>query len=128
MASSSKHSWEQPAHSWEREHRWGDSDEELEDPSGAEAGEVFTELLLSMLWRGQKMSAKAACCLSYWAARAGAAGPVAAYGYNPTAPSGHFQRHIDKVSGMNTKNEEQFMLDVAMHDRHDASRTVHKVP
>eukprot|EP00969_Alexandrium_andersonii_P029705 1297114-Alexandrium_andersonii.AAC.1 len=80
---------------------------------------MFVDMLLAMVWTGQKMSAKSACCLAWWAGRAGALG-VAKIGYRPTSPSGHFQRHLDKVVGVTPKVEGQFLLKVPMNCRHDA--------
>eukprot|EP00969_Alexandrium_andersonii_P110855 4892941-Alexandrium_andersonii.AAC.1 len=72
----------------------------------AHAAGMFVELLLGMLWSGQKMTAKHACSLCWWASRAGAAEPIGRYAHRPTAPSGHFMRHLDRVCGTAAKTED----------------------
>ena len=139
MASS--HSWEQRHRSFEARptssHRfegvWADSDDESEgdgsDATGPEAGEQLVDLLLSLHYAGQ-MSAKTLSLICWWSAKAGAAGPVQKYGFRPDAPTGHYQRHLDQVSGVSLKAERswRYVLSVPSLAKYDPSRCCHDVP
>lgn len=76
----------------------------VEQPEGAEeAGAALGDLLLELHVSG-RLTAKHACLISHYAHKAGACGPVAQYGYKPGAPSGHYQRHLDKAAGLRDQN------------------------
>ena len=133
------------SHSWEAEHRVRDwplpdrvltgenSDEESDDEylqaTGEEAGHYFVHALLEQHFQG-KMSAKQLCTLCWWASRAGARGPAAQNAFNPAAQTGHFQRHVDTVTGIGLERAKggKYYLDVPGHHKHDASRTSHSMP
>ena len=132
------HSWEQRApHTWEDPRRQ-DQDEGSGDESdpennldaeGVEAGQYFISMLLHLHYTG-KMSAKTVCCLCWWAKQAGIQGPAKDYAYKPTAQSGKFQRHIDRVNGIDLKDVAANRYTVATpgHSKHDCARTVHDLP
>eukprot|EP00973_Karenia_brevis_P045514 6303013-Karenia_brevis.AAC.1 len=105
---SKKHSWEYefPQHNdstewefqediWEPSSNCSDSDEKENDELTEEekAGVIFIELLVDLEASG-KLNPKWVCVLSYYAAAAGAKGPVKDFGVRPSA--GHFSRHYDK--------------------------------
>ena len=85
---------------------WPDSDESEDshqsEDSNAEtlaqetAGEEFLSYLLKLRASG-KLHANDVCILSFWAARAGAAGRVRKVGMGPGKASGNYARHLDKV-------------------------------
>ena len=91
-----------------------------------DAGNELAELLLKLHVDG-RLSAKDTCCLSYWAAKAGAKGPVKTLGHNPGAPTGHFQRHLDRVAGLRGSFEDFVTLNVPGHTRASGDRTVQGV-
>ena len=76
------------------------------------------------------MSAKSLCVLCWWAARAGIAGPAGSYSFRPGTPTGHYQRHVDSVSGVNLKANKQSMLKVGVprYTKHGAGRSLHELP
>ncbi len=57
------------------------------------------DLLLTLHFAG-KLSAKSVALFAYWSARAGAKKPVKEYGFRPDAPTGHYQRHVDRTLGL----------------------------
>jgi hypothetical protein len=91
-----------------------------------QAGAELVELLLHLHVDGQ-LSAKATCCLSYWAAMAGAVGAVRTLAHNPSAPTGHFQRHLDRVAGLRGCPEEFIAPNVPGHTKHSRERAVQTV-
>jgi hypothetical protein len=62
-----------------------------------EAGIIFVEILVWLVGRGKRISAKWVCVLCWYAARAGQKGPAGEFGFRPDAPTGHYQRHLDTV-------------------------------
>ena len=91
-----------------------------------EAGRELAEMLLSLHVDG-RLSAKDTCTLSYWAYKAGAEGPVKDLAHNPKAPSGHFQRHLDKTAGLRGDDAEFYRIPVPGHTKHSGSREVCQV-
>lgn len=103
--------------------------EELEQRAAgerAEAGGQLAELLLQLHVDGQ-LSAKATCSIGYWAVKAGAAGPVRGLAYNPSAPTGHFQRHLDRMAGLRGAPDEFISIPVPSHTKHSRDRAVQMV-
>lgn len=102
-----RHSWDDPAPPEGEPHqgRGGpppppeEADDEEREEQRAEAGVCLAELLLELHVEG-RLTAKAVCGISYWAAKAGARGPVKDLAFRPNAPSGHFQRHLDHIAGL----------------------------
>lgn len=99
---------------------------EAEPTDAEEAGQELAELLLSLHVDG-KLTAKHTCLISYWAAKAGACGPVGELAHRPNAPSGHYQRHLDKKAGLRAEPEKFLTLQVPGHTKHDCRRQVHAV-
>lgn len=92
----------------------------------AEAGAQLAELLLQLHVSG-RLKAKEVCCISYWAAKAGAVGPVSDLAHDPKAPSGHFQRRLDRVAGLRGCPEQFFSLRVPVHTKSSAERVVQDI-
>lgn len=63
------------------------------------AGAELADFILQLHVSG-RLTAKDACILSHLAVRAGARGPVQELAFRPSAPTGHFQRHLDSVAGL----------------------------
>ena len=102
--------------------------EDTGDEVGEAAGENLTQFLMGLHYSGM-LSAKSVCVACYYAARAGAKGPVDKFGFRPGAPSGHYSRHLDSVSGVRVDEEKKwrYSLDVPEHGKYDVTRTAHEV-
>ena len=99
------HSWEAPPQlDWDKEEHdnpFCDEDAAFsyDTVSQEDAGEQLADLLIQLKQLG-KLSAKQACVLSFWAAKAGACGFVSQLAYRPDDPAtGHYSRHWDRVTG-----------------------------
>ena len=97
--------------------------------AGDEAGQNLMDLLLQLHYL-RHLSAKAVCVIAWWAKNAGAAGKVRDLAFRPNAPSGHFQRHIDTVTGVSAKaaDSQKYHVSIPMYDRLFLAREVRKVP
>ena len=109
---------------------WDEDFTEGEDSTfanGVEAGDALLNYLLSLHVSG-KLSAKSLCVVSWYASRAGSLGDVKNFAFRPSAPTGHFQRHVDSALGVNMKHEMswRYRVDIPGHHKHDVSRTVHE--
>ena len=104
------------------------SDEETSDDdlSPAAAGDIFSALVLDLLFLG-KVSAREACLLCYWAHRSGAPDKVGKLGFPPNKPSGSYQRHLDCVLQAKMHGE-WCTVCVPSHDKHDQSRSLRQTP
>jgi len=105
-----KHLWETPACGPASAHPWEDDEGPAacdvasglaadSDSSGDECAkdptsEFINFLILLLLTRC--LNAREFCTVMFWASKCGIAA-AGKYGYSPGAPSGHFQRHCDKV-------------------------------
>ena len=129
-----RHSWDDPAPPEGEPHqgRGGpppppeEADDEEREEQRAEAGVCLAELLLELHVEG-RLTAKAVCGISYWAAKAGARGPVKDLAFRPNAPSGHFQRHLDHIAGLRGSHSDFVTLQVPGHSKHSCDRAVHEV-
>ena len=66
--------------------------------SKEEAGDMLFQFLVELKVRS-KISARDACILAWWAANAGAEGPVSKLGLPPDLPEcGHYSRKFDRRS------------------------------
>ena len=75
------------------------------------------------------LSAKNICCIAWWTTHSGAQGIITELALRPsTAASGHFQRKVDKTSGINFRNHYHYLVRVPSHCKYDASRTTHDFP
>jgi len=93
-----------------------------------EAGEEFVKLVTDMKLKGASMTAKHACLLSFWAARAGANGPVGALGFHPGAASGNYSRHYDSATQTKPNNPRYYTLDLPLFRKADATRAIEPYP
>ena len=133
MASSSDaRSWETiGAASWEwhllRPGFEDDYEPDYDNLTAEEAGVEFADMLIH-LKRTNALSAKQACVLAWWAAKAGACGLAQSLGYRPEAQSGHYSRHFDKVVGCKPSNKHFYNLDVVQYSRYSSGRVVEQMP
>jgi len=107
----------------------GDSSSDDDDtpPTPEECGDILIDFLLELLWTN-RLSAKSVCTICYWASRAGATS-VARFSMRPSAPSGHFQRKVDRATGVSLKKEKErlFNMRVPLHTKYDSSRKTRSV-
>ena len=96
------------------------------EPEIQQACDLMVEFLLQMLFKGT-VSAKAVCTICWWAWKAGCGGYVQRLAYNPTAQTGKFQRHIDKVLGVSTKSP-AYTIDLPHYTHGDLIRKLEPVP
>ena len=87
------------------------------------AGRELAEHLLTLNHEG-RLTAKDTCIIAHWATKAGATGPVTDLAFRPNAPSGHFQRHLDAVSGLGADSPLFYRVPVPCHTKHDQRRRV----
>jgi hypothetical protein len=82
------------------------------DPANEDRGEAGLQLArcLVQLHAEGKLTAKSTCILAHWAHKAGAAGPVGALAFRPQAPTGHYQRHLDRAAGF--RDQDYYKLSV----------------
>ena len=136
-AASSGYTWERRSYAFDQTSNsdpatgvWDDASEdepEDSDVSGVEAGECFVQFLLQLHFAG-KLSAKSVCVACWFAHKAGAVAPVGQYAFRPNAPSGHYQRHLDLVTGVRVKEEVawRYTVDIPQHAKYDLSRSSHE--
>ena len=99
---------------------WSDSDEDA--VTADKSGEILFEVLTGLKHNG-KLSAKDVCIIGWWAAQAGAVGPVRALAKAPGDPSsGHYSMHFDSVCGTVKDNPKHYSLQVPMFDRAEGLR------
>ena len=131
-AAFAKQSWETASASWEcapvggdpNDSSAGESDDEKVE--GEDAGAELTNMLMSLVWKGE-LAAKTASTIAFWAAQAGAVG-VGDIGLKPSSPTGHFQRKLDRYCGIDVKSHQYYLVDTPSHSRFDRSRHVHALP
>ena len=125
-------SWELETPSWEQQSAttFADTGSEYEssdeEPTRESAGAALIKLLLSSVWNG-RMSAKTACSISHYASLAGAEG-CGGIALKPASPTGHFQRKIDRFCGIDLREHRHYLVNATAHDRHQCSRTTHRLP
>eukprot|EP00969_Alexandrium_andersonii_P211285 9331341-Alexandrium_andersonii.AAC.1 len=96
------HDWESSLHDFETaEYRaaFCDSDESSDDDmelSPGQASQELADFLISLQMRG-RLSARDVCTICFLAKSANLCGAAAEFAYKPSAPSGHFQRHLDRI-------------------------------
>ena len=135
-------------HAWETTHAWEDvvptgevdpgyaSESELKlrapDVWGAEAGRMLMDYVLLLHFNHRPLSAKGVAIIAHWAYRAGATGPEGKsprdFAYNPDSASGNFQKHLDKVLGINTSLDSFYKLATPIADQTDRSRIIKNIP
>ena len=99
---------------------WSDSDEDA--VTADKSGEILFEVWTGLKHNG-KLSAKDVCIIGWWAAQAGAVGPVRALAKALGDPSsGHYSMHFDSVCGIVKDNPKHYSLQVPMFDRAEGLR------
>ena len=104
------HSWDRPATPWGEGDVDGfgpacsDSDAEVIPPTTA--GDDFVSCLLG-LFNERTLNARQLCELCWHASAAGVR-ECAPYKFRPGAPSGHYQRHLDKVIASRVRDARVF--------------------
>ena len=109
--------WEDPSSSYS-----GASDFLLE-ARGEDASQIIYGYVVHLHY-DWKLTAKAVCVISYWAAQAGCQGKVATLAKRPSADSGKFQHHLDQVLGTKPKSAAMHRHHIHMpqHEKHFAAR------
>ena len=75
-----------------------------------------------------KAIARDFCVLAYHGSHTGLKGPAEAFGYNPAAQSGKFQRHLDNVLKLDVAEAgDSYALPLPAYDRLAISRTTEEV-
>ena len=99
-----------------------------DDVSPECAGAHLYDLIVNMKHAG-KLTASAACIISFWAVRAGACGPTEALARRPGLGSGKYSAHFDKVvAGGTPADNDWYEVAAPMHDRAEDSRVVRRLP
>jgi len=135
--SRSVHSWEEPLgedqrplpnpHSWEvgstQDGGESSSSDPEDDEDRAPPGRRFADFA-SELYYSRVLSAKQMCTLMFWASKAGVeeAAPLA---FRPNAPSGHFQRHLNKVLEPLLDKSVLYRMPVPSYSADKLARSVH---
>eukprot|EP00969_Alexandrium_andersonii_P310537 13722155-Alexandrium_andersonii.AAC.1 len=89
-----------------------------------EAGLELVNFLIDIKFRGS-LAARHVCIISYWATRAGCAGPISGLARHPSTHSGGFSRHFDKVVGSSPATAlPWYELEIPRYLRADGTRTV----
>ena len=145
MAPAAKHPWDSPgpvravrprrAHEWESsdseksaaeveadggsDSSGGSSDDELELGPGAK----LVDYVLGLYYE-RVLSAAQLCTLLHFAAESGVA-EAKELSYNPSAPTGHFQRHLTRVLEPLRQTHLLYELDVPSYAMDDLARSKH---
>ena len=100
----------------EARHAW-DAQASFEDNRTTyEAGQKLADWFLRLYADGT-LSTKQLCIGNHFACIAGAVGDVSKYALTPTAPSGHFQRHMDTVLPVAGAAPDLCNVDIPLHTR-----------
>ena len=107
---------------WERENG---SDDDYESEDGEEsAAKHLLDYLLQKLHRGE-LYARTVSTICYWAGKAGARG-VSHFGKQPSTPSGHFRRHIDKQ--LQVRRSKHYKVPIPCFSKPTFQRYIRDVP
>ena len=114
-------------------HHWDEADAAPEPNEHANDNQDMLAEMIIDLKRSNCISAKQACILAHWAcewARSGAGGLVESLAQHPETQSGHFSRHFDRVTGLESLHEESphYHLWQPRNRRSDATRSVELMP
>lgn len=129
--------WRYPTRTWEgwgaqvASGSWADPDDDVPfDYASVTQEEAGCELagLLFKLKVQNILSAKQACTLAFWAAKAGAVGDVQKMGVRPDSQTGKFSAKFDNVMGTVPDTSGMYLVEMARRVRHDASRRWDKIP
>ena len=127
-----RRSWEEraSAHQWEQRASAPDSssdEADIEDRTRDDAGEALGELLVHLHIQ-RVLSAKQFSIICWWAAKAGAVGPMNAYALGPNSQTGAYQRHVDRCLGLDKSADDSYLFQAPGYDKFDVSRSVHDIP
>ena len=84
--------------------------------------------MLTHLKMAGVLSAKQACVLAFWAAKAGAIGEVSGLGVRPDQESGEYSKRYDRWAGANIHDQAHYPLWVGRKLRHEAGRVWSPLP
>ena len=132
MASSSTASWEHWEPSWAHAAPAGWDDEadvefDYNSVTKEQAGEEFVNFLVELKVKGS-LSAKQACCLAWWAGKAGCHGEAINMGRRPDLQSGQYSRHFDKWAECSPRALNAYKVPLGRRVRHDATRVWQPLP
>ena len=126
------HSWEQPPNPPMAPEEWeiiddvdgfggacSDSDEDEPTRPGLELVSYCTDLL-----HQRTLNANQFCIIMHWAFESGV-GEAEQYAKAPGAPSGHYQRHLDRIDGFSSSYNEFYTIQVPSRKSTDLQRSVH---
>ena len=127
-----RRSWEEraSAHQWEQHASAPDSssdEADIEDCTRDDAGEALGELLVHLHIQ-RVLSAKQFSIICWWAAKAGAVGPVNAYALGPNSQTGAYQRHVDRCLGLDKSADDSYVIQAPGNDKFNVSRSSHDIP
>ena len=129
----SAHSWEDPGRQWEwagDANAWAHNiDTESVDywnVSKSDAELQLFEFVVS-LKQSNKISAKQACLLAFWASRSGAGGDIRSFALPPGCQSGKYSAKFDRCLG-HPRDENHYYLQVPQLDRSADERRVAPLP
>ena len=129
-----RYDWEHSSESgddrypWERDSTGSSGSVSVEDDpnSSAYAASRFLEELLDLYHANAIVTAESVCVLSFWVARDFPESSIKRYGKKPG--SGHYQRHLDPLIGMNGDKEKTYQLEIVGNRRRDLARTKFYLP
>ena len=136
MASSA--SWEHWKPSWadvgpDAAHgHWGDDSDcddpdDLEDITADAAGQELVCILIDLKNSG-RLSAVQACTISWFAAKAGAAGPCAAFGLKPQESTGEYSKKFDAYTNGGPESMDFYELSIAYRHKAELGRRWSPLP
>ena len=99
----------------------------MKQTSRIDAGEALGELLVHLHIQ-RVLSAKQFSIIRWWAAKAGAVGPVNACALGPNFQTEAYQRHVDRCLGLNNSADDAYAIQAPGYDKFDVSRNVHDIP
>ena len=104
------------------------SDDDAE-PSQEEAGRLLVNYCLDLHYAGL-MNARQLCTICHWAEKGGCKGSVRDFALRPDSPTGHFQRKVDRATGVTLSEVKKslYRVQVPQHSKHDSSRSTHNMP
>ena len=85
-----------------------DEEQEEDEDSAEYGGKMLFDLLVGLLINGA-LSAHRVCLIAWWASQAGAVG-VQDLRFRPGAPTGHYQRKLDRALGLHERRRERVLV------------------
>ena len=122
LVDSMSFNWERDSRArWERSGADSDGEKDYGDYTQEEAAEELANLIIELKLSGI-LSARNACIVCFWAARAGVEGRVAALAKRPDTTASNCSRHFHRVAGCELKCENTYDVLAPGHSRAAASR------